>query len=171
MTAVTPSQTVGPFWHLLERPGGRGAGDGAASLPRVRVEGVVLDGDGAPVTDALLELWQPVPGRTAFARAATDAAGRYAFDVVRPAPVPGPGGRVQAPHLLVAVFARGLLDHLYCRIYFADEPGNDGDPILERVPPARRGTLIATAVAADSGAHYRFDIHLQGDAETVFFRC
>jgi protocatechuate 3,4-dioxygenase alpha subunit len=82
--------------------------------------------------------------------------------------VPGPGGRLQAPHLAIALFARGLLDRLYCRIYFAGEPGNDGDPILERVPAARRRTLIATAIGE---ARYRFDIHLQGPIETVFFRC
>jgi protocatechuate 3,4-dioxygenase alpha subunit len=179
---ITPAQTIGPFWHLLARPGA-GVVAAAETVPRLRVEGTVLDGDGAPVTDALLELWQAdpegryptgaadgsrLPGFTGFARAATDGAGGYAFDAVRPGPVPGPGGRLQAPHLVLALFARGLLDRLYCRIYFAGEPGNDGDPILERVPPARRRTLIATAIGE---ARYRFDVHLQGATETVFFRC
>ena len=155
---ITPAQTVGPFFHIALAPSGEAG-------PLI-VEGVVRDGDGAPVGDALLEVWQP--DASGVARAATDAEGRYRVACARPGPVPGPGDRPQAPHLLVAVFARGLLDRLYCRIYFPGEALNQTDAILALVPPSRRPTLLATAIGDD---RYRFDVQLQGEDETVFLRC
>jgi len=116
----------------------------------VSVEGRVLDGDGQPVPDALLELW--APSFRGFGRIATDDAGRYRFTTL------------PAPHILVSVFARGLQRRLVTRLYFPGDPANDADFALARVPPARRETLIAR-----SGDPLRWDIVLQGEAETVFF--
>ena len=100
-----------------------------------------------------------------FGRSGTDANGAYAFDTIKPGSVPDPDGKPQAPHLLLAVFARGMLRHLYTRIYFGDEKGNASDPVLALVPSDRRATLIATR----EGAVYKLDLRLQGDGETVFF--
>lgn len=183
MPAITPSQTVGPFFHVALVRSGQAVAAAPASVPRVTVEGVVRDGDRNPVGDALLEVWHADPegrypgggpagsrlaGFDGFVRDATDAEGRFSFDCVRPGPVPGPDGRLQAPHLVMAVFARGLLDRLYLRVYFPGEELNATCPILERVPAARRSTLVA--VATGPGC-YRFDVQLQGEDETVFFRC
>ena len=99
-----------------------------------------------------------------FGRCGTDATGKFFFDTVKPGKVAGPNGQVQAPHLVVTVFMRGLLTHLFTRIYFVDEPDNARDPVLLLVPAARRDTLIAKK----SGDKWRFDIHMQGDKETVF---
>jgi len=141
----------------------------------------VLDGDGAPVDDAVLEIWQadaegrydhPDDGRPAdprfrgFGRALTDEAGRYRFVTIRPGRVPGPDGAPQAPHVNLTVFARGLLKQLTTRIYFADEPSNQGDPVLAGIAdPAARNSLLAVR----GGAGYRFDVVLQGKGETAFF--
>jgi protocatechuate 3,4-dioxygenase alpha subunit len=164
---ITPSQTVGPFFHdCLLRDGARrevvgGDEDGV----EIRVHGRVLDGDGAGVPDAVIEVWQA----TGFARVGTDEYGGFSFTAVRARPMPFDRTTLQAPHLSVAVFARGLLNHLFTRIYFADEPSTSADPILGRVPEARRRTLIARLEPGDSLTRtYRFDIVLQGDAETVF---
>lgn len=119
---------------------------------RVRVRGYVYDGDRAGVPDALLEFWHADD----FVRAGTDAAGAYTIDAACP----------ESRHLSIAVFARGLLNHLFTRMYFPDEAGGASDPILLRVPAARRATLLARR---ESDAEYRFDIVLQGDGETVFF--
>lgn len=187
----TPSQTIGPFFHdgLMEVGVDDLDPEGAAG-DRVRVEGRILDGDGEPVTDAMLEVWQadgvgryrhPADGRAGdvpddfvgFGRVATDADGAYAFATVAPGTVPGPDGTVQAPHLNVQLFARGLLNHLSTRIYFEGQPANDDDPVLAAVPEARRRTLVARRVDdgddGDASRTYRFDIVLQGDDETVFF--
>jgi protocatechuate 3,4-dioxygenase, alpha subunit len=182
MAPLTPSQTVGPFFHFglkctaPEGPPADVAGE------RIRIAGEVRDGAGAPVADALLEFWQAdasghyahpddpgatVPGDfNGFARVATDAEGRFALATIKPGSVPGPDGSPQAPHLLVGVLARGLLQRLVTRIYFDGEPSNETDAILRLVPAARRGTLVARA-ACDR--QYRFDIVLQGSGETVFF--
>jgi protocatechuate 3,4-dioxygenase alpha subunit len=162
MTDPTPPQTVGPFFsiglpwddgpHVVE-PGSEGA---------IALRGTVYDGDGAPVPDAIVETWQadPAPPARAFGRCPTDAGGRWEIVTRKPA---GAGG--EAPHIAVAVFARGLLDRVPTRIYFGDEEAaNAGDPLLSSLDPERRATLVATA--EDGG--YRFDIHLQGDHETVF---
>ncbi len=191
---ITPSQTVGPFFKYGLTPNGQYDWNDAftgnlvtpdASGERIRVEGRVFDGDGAPVPDAMLEIWQAdSQGRFAdpqdkraqpntkfrgFGRVGTDANGAFAFDTVKPGPVPDPNGIPQAPHLLLAVFARGMLRHLYTRIYFGDEAGNSIDPVLALVPADRRATLIAEREAGNGSAVYKLDLRLQGDDETVFF--
>lgn len=159
-TGPTPSQTVGPFFHLaMPGPGDDRlvADDHPGALP---LEGRVLDGGGAPVTDALVELWDAEGG--GFARAATDADGCYRFLVAKQPVTVGSG----APHLDVSVFARGLLDRLVTRVYFPDEQvANAADPVLAAVDEQRRPTLVALA----EPGRLRFDVHLQGDRETVFF--
>lgn len=171
----TPSQTVGPYLAIgLDWDEGPFVVD--EHVPgAITVEGRVLDGAGEPVIDALLETWQADPdgrferdgGFRGFARCATDDQGRFRIVTVKPGRVPGPDDTTQAPHLSVAVFARGLLSHLFTRIYFSDETeANDADPILSLIKPVRaRETLIAKH--AEGG--YRLDIHLQGELETVFF--
>jgi protocatechuate 3,4-dioxygenase alpha subunit len=178
---LTPSQTIGPF-HSIELPvPGGGHVVPAATEGAVRIAGRVIDGNGEPVGDALLEMWQadssgryhhdeaagPVGATPGFGRVATAADGSYELWTVKPGPVPGPDGTTQAPHILVSVFARGLLDHLVTRIYFPDEDeANADDPVLALVSdPAARSTLVAAA----DGDGLRFDIHLQGERETVFF--
>ena len=165
---VTPSQTVGPFFHdCMFRPGAYGdAIIGSDGGDPIRVSGHVLDGDGVGVPDAVIEVWHG----DEFARVGTDEQGRFSFTAVRPEPVPFDGTTLQAPHLSVAVFARGLLNHLWTRIYFAADASTRADPILQRVPEARRATLMANP-EPDGGLTrtYRFDIVLQGEAETVFF--
>lgn len=181
----TPAQTVGPFFHdALMRDGVEDLDpDDVAGTPIV-VEGIVVDGQGQPVTDAMVEVWQadgsgryrhPVDGRSGdvpsafigFGRVASSSDGSYRIRTVMPGTVPGRGA-VQAPHLNVQVFARGLLDHLTTRIYFEGHPANDDDAVLATVPLERRRTLIAAA-DGDADGRYRFDIVLQGDGETVFF--
>jgi len=133
-----------------------------ADATSVPIEGQVFDGAGAAVPDAILEIWRG----DAFARCATDTEGRYRVMVPRPRGVPGPNGSMQAPHLEVTVFARGLLRQLVTRIYLPDEiAANAADPLLAGVDPARRETLVARR----DSQHFRFDIHLQGAGETVFF--
>ena len=204
----TPSQTVGPFFHyglpwggggdlvgrsdmgmraelfpaahdMLNRPPPRPAPEGEA----IEIFGTVLDGAGAGVPDAMIEIWQAnaagryrSPGHQCeapldhgfigFGRAATDADGGYRFRTIRPGRVAGPGNGLQAPHIAISVFGRGLLKRLATRLYFADGAGNDTDPILDRVPEARRATLIATP---EGPGRWHFDIRLQGERETVFF--
>jgi protocatechuate 3,4-dioxygenase alpha subunit len=129
---------------------------------RLRIEGRLLDGAGEPVADGILEAWHG----DQFARCRTDAEGVFHFTVLKPAPVPGPDGRPGAPHLNVFVHARGLLRHLVTRIYFPDEAAaNEADCVLHQVEPKRRWSLIAAA----DGPVLHFDIHLQGEQETVFF--
>jgi len=154
----TPSQTVGPFFGFaLPFPDDRCAV--AADTPgAVRIEGQLLDGAGEPVPDGLLEAWQG----DQFARSGTDREGVFHFLVRKPDA--GPDG--QAPHLHVTVFARGLLRHLTTRLYFPDEElANAADPVLGLVDADRRATLVARD---DSGV-VRWDVHLQGEEETVFF--
>ena len=208
---LTTSQTVGPFFspallredacrNVLTRP--ETAGE------RIRIEGRVFDGDGVPVPDAMVEIWQanahgrynhtadqgpaPLdPSFTGFGRSGTGDDGSYWFDTIKPGPVPFDAQRStdggltptdrgltptrgvttfqQAPHICVTVFARGLLNHLMTRLYFADEPANAGDAVLQRVPSERRATLLARREHGGSIPVYRFDIILQGAAETVFF--
>lgn len=181
----TPSQTVGPFFHVAYP-----RAESAELRPRddpgaVVVSGTVFDGDGERVPDAFIEVWQanrfgryahPEDGREelpleegfdGFGRCVTDEQGRYEFVTLKPGRVPWPGGGMQAPHIEVAVFARGLLKHVATRIYFPDEvEANEADPVLASVgDPRARETLVADAV--DDGL--RFDIYLQGENETVFF--
>jgi len=183
---TTPSQTVGPFWSIgLDWPGGERLAAPSAAGDQILLAGRLFDGDGAAVTDAVLELWQadsrgryahpedrrnlpPEAGFTGFGRCGTDGEGGYRFATLRPGRVPAPDGGLQAPHLLIGVFARGLLRRLATRVYFADETANAEDAVLRLVPPARRATLLARPVAGDAG-RYVWDVHLQGDRETVFF--
>ena len=159
---TTPSQTIGPFWHTLAEPSLENPVL-AEGGEQVTLAGRVLDGDGAPVTDACVELWQSSPA-PAFGRCATDADGRFRFTTAKPEPVPGQGNHTQAPHVALTVFARGLLAQVVTRAYFAGEPLNDTDPVLQLIDPARRGTVIAQP---DAGV-WRMDIRLQGENETVF---
>jgi protocatechuate 3,4-dioxygenase alpha subunit len=162
---ATPPQTIGPFFHIgLDVPGTEQLV--AADHPgAVRIQGRVLDGAGQPVDDALIEVWDA--HGVHFGRCATDATGRYHFLAVKPAGGSAAGASAEAPHLNVSVFARGLLDRLVTRIYFPDEAAaNAADPVLSRIAgPAARSTLVARAEAGT----LRFDIHLQGEQETVFF--
>ena len=163
MPGETPSQTVGPFFAIglpwpdgptVVEPGSEGA---------IAVHGTVYDGEGAPVPDALVETWQadPAPPARGFGRCPTDAEGRWEIITRKPA-----AGGVEAPHIAVAVFARGLLHRVPTRIYFGDEPdANAADPVLAGLDDARRATLIAKP----DGSGYTFDIHLQGEHETAFF--
>jgi protocatechuate 3,4-dioxygenase alpha subunit len=194
VSGITPSQTVGPFFKYGLTPNGQYDWNDAftgnlvtpdASGERIRIEGRVFDGEGQPVPDAMLEIWQAdAQGRFAdpqdkralpnakfrgFGRSGTDANGTFVFDTVKPGSVPDPDGKPQAPHVLLAVFARGMLRHLYTRVYFADEAGNGSDPVLALVPVDRRATLIAAREAGNGNAVYRLDLHLQGENETVFF--
>jgi protocatechuate 3,4-dioxygenase alpha subunit len=207
----TPSQTVGPFFHyglpwkggadligasdlgarpdlmpsehyLLREPAVRDPIDGRP----IEIVGIVYDGHGAAVPDALIEIWQAdaeghyqgavEPGHDrpnhapfiGFGRSSTSEEGVFRFRTILPGRTPGPGDRLQAPHIAVGVLGRGLIKRLVTRIYFEDGEGNDQDPILGLVPTQRRATLIAEKTAGWPTT-YRFDIHLQGDHETVFF--
>ena len=194
MAGITPSQTVGPFYAYGLTPDGAYDWNDAfgnnlvtpdASGERIRVEGRVFDGDGQPVPDAMLEIWQadaqgrlndpqdkralPNASFRGFGRCGTNPNGEYAFDTIKPGPVPDADGQPQAPHITLAIFARGMLLHLYTRIYFDGETANAADPVLALVPADRRDTLIAKRDAGDGGAVYRLDVRLQGENETVFF--
>lgn len=178
---ATTSQTVGPYlhigltWLITEKLA-------PAGVPgeRISIEGRVLDGDGKPVNDALVEIWQAdsrgkYGGKRfrGFGRSATDNDGAFRFHTIKPGRVPGPGGsihgKLQAPHILVNVFMRGQLKQLVSRIYFPGEPANARDPVLALVPAQRRATLIAKK-RGKAGA-LEWNVILQGKDETVFFDC
>ncbi len=184
----TPSQTVGPFFSIGLSGEGENVlvSDGVAG-DRIRLVGRVVDGEGQPVGDALIELWQansmgryrhPDDTRdeivldeafTGFGRAATEfETGEYWFQTIKPGRVPDPEGELQAPHLNLIVQARGMLNPLFTRVYFPDEEeANRSDLVLAMVPKDRRDTLVAVR-EGDEPAVYRFDIRLQGESETVF---
>jgi protocatechuate 3,4-dioxygenase alpha subunit len=147
--SITPSQTVGPFFAICLT---RWADGPTAFADGVRIGGHVIDGAGDPVPDAMIETWQTEPEH-AFARSGTDDEGRWEVTTRK------------APFIDVSVFARGLLNRVVTRIYFADED-NSADPVLQTVPEDRRGTLLAQP----DGDGYRFDVILQGEGETVFFQ-
>jgi protocatechuate 3,4-dioxygenase, alpha subunit len=185
---TTPSQTVGPYFAI-----GMPWDAGPRAVPEdtpgaIRISGTVFDGAGMPVPDSMIETWQcdsegrfadlhgygepsQLAGFRGFARfAAEDGDGRFEIVTVKPGPLPGPAGRagvtMQAPHIDVSVFARGMLHRCVTRIYFADEAdANAADPVLASVPAERRATLLAQPVQGG----YQIDIHLQGEGETVFF--
>ncbi|MDB5082652.1 MAG: protocatechuate 3,4-dioxygenase, alpha subunit [Chloroflexi bacterium] len=186
---LTGSSTVGPFFapcllrpdavrQVLAQPGTPGE--------VIRIEGRVTDGDGAPVTDAMIEIWQAneqgrynhPSGRgqapqdesfSGFGRTGTDKDGSYWFETIKPGPVPFAGEQMQAPHISVTIFSRGLLNHLATRLYFEDEAANVTDPVLQSVPANRRDTLVARREGDQAKPVYRFDIVLQGEGETAFF--
>lgn len=176
MTNATASQTAGPYWHMIDFPAwadllrADGPNAGAAG-ERITLTGVITDGEGAVVPDAMVEIWQADPDGSydsafhGFGRCATDAEGRFRFVTVKPGAVPGPGNSTQAPHITIAIFARGLMQGLTTRAYFAGDARLADDPILALVPEARRGTLVAQPDGADG---WRLDIRLQGQGETVF---
>lgn len=183
---LTSSQTVGPFFHdcLLCTELHRKVLAAEATGERIRIEGRVLDGNGQAVPDAVIEIWQanhdghysnagdlPVDqGFDGFGRTGTDSEGVYWFETIKPGRVAFNESTLQSPHICVAVFARGLLNHLYTRIYFADDPANSDDPVLQCVPAERRSTLLAQPeTVGHASVVYRFDVVLQGEDETVFF--
>lgn len=183
---TTASQTVGPYLHIgltwlitdnLVAPG-------VVGTP-LTLHGRVTDGDGNPVTDALIEVWQanangryahpedtrdlPLePAWKGFGRVPTDGDGRFRFTTVKPGRVPGADGALQAPHINVTILMRGLLKHLVTRVYFEGEAANAEDAVLQRVPAARRDTLFARPESGNAQS-LRWDIRLQGEDETVFF--
>ncbi len=185
---LTGSQTAGPFFSIgmIERGGAvQVLASPEVGGEHIRIEGRVLDGDGAAVPDALIELWQanahgryrhPADTRSlpldagfaGYGRCGTDDLGQFWFQTIKPGQVPYVDGRMQAPHVVVTVFARGLLNHTVTRLYFADDPTIADDPILTQVPPERRGRLLATPVEGQPTT-YRFDVILQGAGETPFF--
>ncbi|MDB5596718.1 MAG: pcaG [Hyphomicrobiales bacterium] len=192
MSGITPSQTVGPYFAYcltpsryplhevfstdLTVPGVEGE--------RIVVTGRVLDGDGLGISDAMVEIWQADAkgtfdhgsastvksnsGFKGFGRAETTADGTYTFTTVKPGRVPGADGKLQAPHLAVTVFSRGMLTHLFTRIYFDDEASNAEDQVLNLIPADRRATIVAKAHKG-SPKEYVLDIRIQGGDETVFF--
>lgn len=183
---ATVSQTVGPFFQIgLQWLFNEHVADANAAGQHIAVQGRVLDGEGAPVPDAVIEVWQAdangtyarpqdrqnqplTPGFRGYARVPTSNDGWFRFNTVKPGRVPAPDGGLQAPHILVAVFMRGLLRQAVTRIYFSDEPSNEEDLVLSRVPAARRRTLLSKP-KADQSDVFEWDIVLQGPHETVFF--
>lgn len=179
----TPWQTVGPYYRIGLEPLYRTEiAPAAAKGERVEVSGTVFDGNDVPVSDAVLEIWQADadgiyahredprhgehdPAFDGWGRVPTDEHGRFAFATVRPGRVAGRKG-AQAPHLVVLVFMRGLLKAVPTRLYFSDEAANADDGILSLVPAERRATLVARQV---SPGRYQWDVHMQGERETVFF--
>jgi len=183
---TTASQTVGPYVRIGFAPivvvdlAGPGVGG-----ERITLAGRVVAGDGKPVNDAVVEIWQAnaqgkyahpedaqnkaiEPGFRGFGRCLTDDAGRFRFATIKPGRVPGPQGVAQAPHIVVTVFMRGLLKHLITRVYFPDDPANAQDAVLNLVPAQRRATLIARRAPGDKAA-LEWNVVLQGPEETVFF--
>jgi protocatechuate 3,4-dioxygenase, alpha subunit len=196
MSKITPSQTVGPFFSYCLTPARYPLHEVFSTdlvVPglegeKIRIEGRVIDGDGKAVSDALVEIWQAdaqgsyahaLAGQKAnvafkgFGRSDTGANGEFGFSTIKPGRVDGPNGGKQAPHIGVTVFSRGILTHLFTRIYFDDEPSNAEDATLAAVPADRRATLVAKGVQTGATKVYRFDIRMQegpnGEPETVFF--
>ena len=170
MPIATAAQTIGPYWHLIEHPEFADLTRFGATGERMALTGRVIDGDGAPVTDGCVELWQASPATSeifpGYGRAATDREGHFRFTTLRPGPLPGPGNAQQAPHVALNLLMRGVLSRLVTRAYFAGDPLNETDPILSLIEdPARRATLIARLDRPDT---WHIDIRLQGEGETVF---
>src|ERR1700739_4468664 len=170
MPTATASQTIGPYWHLLEDASWADLTRFGAAGEKITLTGAILDGDGKPCADACVEMWQsdPVASDTfpGFGRSNTDSAGMYRFVTVRPALVPGRGKTQQAPHIALCILSRGLMRALVTRAYFQGEVLNETDPLLMSIEePARRATLIAKP---SGPATWRMDVRLQGEAETVF---
>jgi protocatechuate 3,4-dioxygenase, alpha subunit len=180
----TPSQTVGPYLHLglTDKRSVSCVAGASAQGERVSLTFRLLDGDGSPVPDGMIELWQAdsegnyasSPGKPdsetfcGFGRLATDDNGSCTFDTIKPGRVPGPDDAFQAPHINVSILGRGLLKRLSTRAYFAGEPANENDPILALVPEHRRATLFAQPDPARGGGWF-MELRLSGKGETVFF--
>jgi protocatechuate 3,4-dioxygenase alpha subunit len=181
----TPQQTIGPYFSIGTDAlnTNRLAGPSVAGEPLV-IRGRILDGNGNPVPDALIETWQAdaqgtyphpqdarphlvEPAFRGWTRIPTDDQGRFELTTIQPGPVPGPGGVLQAPHIAVFLHVRGLLYPLLTRMYFPEEPANETDPILQLVPADRRSTLILRKTA--SGNTLEWQVVLQGEGETAFF--
>lgn len=189
MTIQSGSQTVGPFFKfgLFRRGNEHILTNDRTQGQRILLTGIVFDGDLEPVQDAMIEIWQADhqgifnhpedprheqadPAFRGFGRSQTVDGGRYTFKTIKPGPVPFDGDTMQAPHINVRVFSRGMLIHAVTRIYFSDEPANDGDPVLGAITDdTRRQTLIAVLEESDDLPTYCLNIHLQGENETVFF--
>ncbi|MEM9522909.1 MAG: protocatechuate 3,4-dioxygenase subunit alpha [Pseudomonadota bacterium] len=192
----SPSQTAGPYVHIGCTPNFSGigiyAGDLGATMKtgpvkgeEITVTGIVYDGTGAPLRDALIEIWQADahglfasvneargrsdPNFTGWGRSSSDAdTGEFVFETVKPGRVPAADGRLQAPHITVWIVARGINIGLHTRIYFEDEPAaNAEDPILTAIEHQNRVSSLLARGFGDG--HYRFDVHLQGPEETIFF--
>lgn len=183
MMKQTASQTVGPYFHIgliYGEPQNNLVREQTAGA-RIQITGVVVDGNGQPIPDAMVEIWQPDangiynhladplheqadPHFRGFGRAESQQAGVYTFYTIKPGSRDG-----QAPYINVSIFARGLLIQAMTRIYFVDEPANASDPVLNSVAADRRHTLLATREESAELPIYRFNIYLQGDNETVFF--
>lgn len=189
MRLETPAQTAGPYIHMGTLPAVAGLDvnwhEGAHVLPpaaggekNITLKGKIFDGGGAPVTDAVIEIFQADASgafhTTTFpnwGRAYSDfETGEWTFHTVRPGPTARSNRSIMAPHVLLAIFARGMNGHLTTLMYFPDdEIANARDPILSSIDPQRRGTLVAQRDANGGEGSYRFDIFLQGDRETAFF--
>jgi protocatechuate 3,4-dioxygenase, alpha subunit len=170
MAVATASQTIGPYWHLIEDPAWADLTRLGAAGEHIVLTGSVFDGAGDAVADAAIEIWQTSPAASdtfpAFGRCRTDANGSFRFITLKPGPVAGLGNTQQAPHVAIAIFARGLLKALTTRLYFEDEKLNETDPILSMIEDEpRRRSLIARKVSSET---WQLDIRLQGDNETVF---
>jgi protocatechuate 3,4-dioxygenase alpha subunit len=180
----TPSATVGPYLHLglTEKYSVTQIAPPDVKGERIFLRCRIFDAENVPVNDAMIELWHADnDGRyrhaanpasdvsfSGFGRAATNEHGFCDFETVKPGPVPAPDGKLQAPHISVAIYARGILLQVYTRIYFAGDSANDHDPVLALVPESRRETLLAQSDPAHPN-RWQFDIHLRGENETVFF--
>jgi protocatechuate 3,4-dioxygenase alpha subunit len=169
---AAPSQTVGPFFHFALAPDDRlGSLNAGAVGERLHLHVRVTDGAGMPLPDALVEIYQAnaageyaARGFSGFGRLATNNDGSCVFETIRPGRIAG-----QAAHINVCVFARGLLRHLYTRVYFAGDADLTHDPVLSLVPEDRRATLLATPSTSGASGSWMWDIRLQGEHETVFF--
>jgi len=185
---ATTSQTVGPFFSIgLDRLYLADLAGPGVSGQRIEIEGRVLDADAQGVPDAVIEIWQanaygkyahpgdsqdkPIePAFRGFGRIPTRQNGTFQFATIKPGRVPGPDGKLQAPHVVVSILARGLMRRLVTRIYFPAEPANSEDYALALVEPSRRHTLIAKRSSKGEGM-LEWNVILQGPGETVFFDC
>jgi protocatechuate 3,4-dioxygenase, alpha subunit len=179
----TPSQTIGPFFAVMAPLGGNELVQ-PGNADAITISGRVFDGEGSPVPDALIEVWQANRGGryrhpadaqeklledrfTGFGRCYSGPQGEFRFVTVKPGTVPGSGDAIQAPHINVGIFARGLLKRLATRIYFPDEPANDVDPVLCSIADA--AVRVKLFAARTGPSQFEFNIHLQGERETAFF--
>ena len=170
MPAATASQTIGPYWHLIEDKSWADLTRFGAIGERIILTGTIRDGDGAPCPGTCVEIWQADPAASdlfpGFGRANSDADGTFRFVTLRPGAVPGRGNTLQAPHIAIQIFARGLMAGVVTRAYFQGEALNNSDPLLTSIDdPALRQTMIAAHEGAEV---WRLDIRLQGDGETLF---